>query len=490
MRGHLSLILLILYLAGTLFFARAENVLSLSAGFTPGDLTSPGYATLTVTLQNSTEYKAEGVRLSPSESQKGVEIAPIAPGETAQFIYETSISQKTLDAGQMEVFVSYTLNGSPVKQRVQARIRQVPTLDEVRFTRRVLSGAVRVGDPVTVEYRVENTGSAEMQNVTVSDVWPDFAPEPFALAPGEAKLLSYRFKMTEPVVSAATLSYLSAQSGVNYTLYAEKLPLSAEIDRVRLTLSKSAENARAGERGGITLLVENDGTFRYFDLILTEPTLGRIPGVPDELRPGESFSLKLQTPPFESAEYVFTLSMRDEAGTQVSFQSASVPMNTLPSDAQSVQMTVEKADSGAFILTLTGTETDVRDVRISEKTQGLLRTLDVLPAVSETQVLISCPPAESGLYQFSASFEQNGEAKTVTAEITAAAEEEAEASPAPDLLLTIVQAKNLPALVLILCSAAFIVLVTFAALRVRRKKRRRQGGKTEKFAPVHPKDGE
>ena len=490
--GLLGLIIAILCLTGAVCFSRAEDALSLSASFTPGDLTSPGYAVLTVTLQNNTEFTAEDVSLSPSENQKGIEIAPIEPGETAQFLYETAISQKTLDAGQMDVFVSCTLNGAPVRQRVSAKIHQVSALDEARFTRRVSASAVRTGDPVVIEYRVENTGSAEMRNVTVADVWPDFQPEPFSLAPGESRLLEYRFKATESAVSAATLSYVSAQSGVNYTLYAEKLPVNVETDRVHLTLARSAESVRAGERGEITLYADNDGAFRYFDLVLTEPTLGRIPGVPDELRPGDSFSLTLLTPPGGSAEYTFTLSMRDEAGTQVSFQSASIPMPTLPGEARSVLMTAEKPDASddAFMLTLMGSETDLKNVRISEKTGGLLRTLDALPAMARTRVLVSCPPVESGLYQFTASFEQNGELNTATAEIAFDAKKEAPDPSAPNVLLTIVQARNLPTLVLILCGAAFAVLVIVAVLRICLKKRRRAGEKTEKFTPVHPKDGE
>jgi len=115
------------------FFAYAENELTVSAYMTPGDFVSPGPSTLTVLLYNPTEYPALNVSLSPSEKQAGQRIDDIAPGESAKFEYEMTVSQKALTAGKMDVYVTCTMNGQNVRQQTAAAVREVSALAEADF---------------------------------------------------------------------------------------------------------------------------------------------------------------------------------------------------------------------------------------------------------------------------------------------------------------------------------------------------------------------
>lgn len=459
----------------------------------------PGPSTLTVLLYNSTEYTAQNVALSPSEKQAGQQIGDIAPGGSAKFEYEMVVSQKALNTGGVDVFVSCTLNGQRLKQQLSAPVRQVAALAEAEFSRRATTNVVRPGEEMKFTYTLRNTGAVGLENVVIFDSLDNYSFPTFALEPGETRELTRTVAVESNAVSRVSASFTSALSGSQYFLYAEELAVSVRGDDVRVKANEGA--LPYGQAGTLRLEIENAGLYNYTAMTLSEPTLGRIPFMPASLRAGETTSVDIALPAqTEEREYRFVLTLRDENGAVCALQVDPVKVAVMPMEEKDpclvarVTPATDAEGEVAFMLTLSAGSQSLRNVEIGERSLGALRTLAVVPAAQETEIYLACRRTTDGQYAFSASYEQDGATQTIYAEpLTAAvagSAEEKGLNALEVLVISVVQKLNLTRGVAYACAGLLgLAVLIGAALLVRGRVRRQRKLKsvTSKFVPVHAK---
>ncbi|MBQ5769578.1 MAG: hypothetical protein IIW08_00205, partial [Clostridia bacterium] len=155
-----------------------------------------------------------------------------------------------------------------------------------------------------------------------------------------------------------------------------------------------------------------------------------------------------------------------------------------------------------FLITITGANRDIKNVRLCEKTIGEIKTFLVIKAGSETAYSPILSVNKGEAFEFSLFWDENGETNTVTAtpvisRIASVRDAETGLTDASHAsLYTMVNATHLPKIVLIACfTLLFIALSALITVKsVQRKKRRQQAreqlGRTNKFSPIRTRDTE
>lgn len=474
--------------------AFADEPLSVTALITPGDMTEPGEATFTVTLVNNGRAQATNIRIAPNENHAGASVEPLNAGDTYVFETQINVTQKQLDAGRVDLIVSYRSNGTNYKKKLAASVKRVSVLARVNISRQ-MPDCAREGDVIEIVYLAENVGLIAVSELYITDAPGGYISAQANLAPGESRRFTNFVRVGKTETSQPTARYISAETGMSYkqTLPARALTLAA--DNVSLEWQTQSDT--------LVLLVRNNGLFTYSELRLSVAALSGAQGVPDTLRPGKSFIGEWHG--VSEGEYTAVLRARDDAGNDVSFTSPKLTVSAPPQSdmdappiihAEAQYARISVPGQVGFNIAIDGGASDIYGARVTEQTLGALRTLHVLPAGKRTLLTVFADVISNHVYSFSLAYnDAAGETRTVRAApvtVTIAAGGAAPASLEADGKLHGVKGlSNLPMLIVIACAIliTLVALLAFMKRRERVKKRKRRPNKpkradTGEYKPV------
>ena len=239
----LMLIIAALCLFGAGAIAHADEPLEAVCAFTPADFLEPCTAKLSVTVHNSSDKRIESARISHDPNKESAVIGTIEPGETMHFAYDVQVTKKMLEAGKVNLTISYKIGNKTQKLQTSAIVTQVEHLAKAQLTARIFKSAVYPGEIVQVEYRLVNTGEIAIENAVISDAAFSFASEAYSLAPEEEKCINYMTTFSESAISAPRANFFfaaikAADSADNGELIA--------VPAVTTDLIRATSNGRGG----------------------------------------------------------------------------------------------------------------------------------------------------------------------------------------------------------------------------------------------------
>ena len=500
----LLLILAVLCLIGAGAVAHADEPMSAVCAFTPADFLEPCTAKLSVTVHNSSDKRIESARISHDPNKESEIIGTIEPGETMHFAYDVQITKKMLEAGKVNFTISYKIGNKTQKIQTSAVVSQVEHLAKAQLTARIFKSAVYPGEIVEMEYRLVNAGAIGIENAVISDASCAFSSESFSLAPGEEKRINFMTSFSENVISAPRANFVSALSKNPYVVHAPSAAIHVTNDSLSFSVEPETVLVGYGERAHFSVTVKNNGLLTYGNPSLSAGGLGLIKTPNVTLRPQESFTLQVETPPVTGESvYPIQLSMREAGGTERTFNVGEMKVSVSETPARSPMINVSANEQGEipFTIRINGANRNLKNVRLSEKNLGEIKTFLTLEADTETAFSPVMNANRGEAYEFMLSWEENGEAFSVSAApaisrisfLEDAKGGLTEASHAS--LYAIVNATELPRLALGGCVLLIVLVFALVILsQIFKAKKRRQTrdtvSRTSKFAPVRARDTE
>ena len=503
-RKCIFFLLLITLIAGLGSFAFAEAPLTTIAIMTPTDYLEPAEGTLMITLINSSGSAVKDVYLSNTKGQAGTPVGNIAPGESCNYAYPVKITEKILNAGQVDVYITCKVNDKTVKMQTQAAVRRVDALPQAKISIRIGNAVVREGGEQMIVYTITNTGNVAIKNAQVNDVLNNYTSDMFSLEPGEIYQTSQSFAVSSANTSEARLTYVSSVSGSAYDVTHPKVSFLISNDDVSLVPDVQALSVAYGDSAAFQLEIRNNGRFHYRSLSLSCPELGEIGRMPGSLRAGESVVIPITTPPMtQSARYAFTLHIRDDSGTPFTMTSAEIAIDVspLPEKEPSILLEAGGKEDASFTIRIQGGSENIYNAVVKEDLLSYSRTLSVIPANRETVLYVYENADSKTPYRFTLSWRDGDEDFSCQSEAVNPPERVVSAASdgqVNNILDAIVHANRLPAVVIGMCAATVLFVTAFyIALSAKRKraaaKKRKQIdelGKTSKFEPIRSRDQE
>ena len=408
--------LLICALCGQRFVALAEtseaqdqeHILSISLVANPSELVMPGDVTLTFTIVNtSEEYDATNVYLSSSDGLRTEPIGQINAGESQVFNRTHTVTQEELDAGQISYIISHDgllqseekVNYSPTHCLIEKAIAQ----PGVEFTRQFSSDCARVGDVVTVTYRVRNTGNVQITSLRVRDSLGDFTSGRVdVLDVGESKLFTSKVTVSQEAVSSPTLTYNVPYIGQeDCTQELEDRRIRIAQENLTATLSIDRSEAAYGESAQLQLTLMNLGNVDMYDIRVTDARDGGLIADSLQMIHGcQPLTITRTVAVREDATYQWRVVATSQSGRQVEILTDPVGLALTPSPEEPPLIDVSAETEYSVIdrsgeievdvyLTNPGTAS-VENVVLREDSQGELHTFAVLaPGITCRRVRLS-----------------------------------------------------------------------------------------------------
>ena len=498
-------LLFLMCLIGTCSIAYAAEPVSASCAFTPADFIEPCMAKLSVTIHNSSDKLIENVRIQQESIKEAETVGSIEPGKTAHFSMDVQITKKILDAGKVNFTITYKTGNKNQKLQASAKATRVASLASASLTSRVFKTALYSLESTQAEYRLVNTGVVTIENAVVTDPAYSFASPAVTLAPGEEKVFLTACAFSQSTISSPRVNFISKESQNSYVVHAPSVALHVTEDNFAFTVEPETVSVKYADRAHFAVTIKNNGLLSYQDLSVTAENLGVYQAENAYLKPNESVTLHIETPPVTvSGAYPITIAMRELGGSERIFPAGKMNISVVNEAIRMPLMSVSANSEGSapFTFTITGAERDIKNVCLSEKTLGDIKTFLVIKSGAETVFSPALTVNKGEAYEFTLSWEENGETHSVSAtpvlsRFTPAKDQENELSGAAHAsLYALVNATNLPKIVMTATLfLLFAALVTFVIIKtVQAKKRRRQAreqlGKTSKFAPIRIKDAE
>ncbi len=501
----LVFLVFVMCLMGAGVIAHADEPLSAVCAFTPADFVEPTAAKLSVTIHNASDSRIENVKITQDANKEGETVGAVEPGETMHFSIDVQITKKMLDAGKVNFQITYKIGNKTQKLQTSAKVTRVTNMASVTLTSRIFKTALYSGESTQAEYCLKNTGSVAAENAVVTDQAFGFTSPAVTLAPGEEKVFVAGFAFSESAISSPRVDFVSEESKNPYVVHAPSVALHVTEDNLSFAIEPDTVSVKYGDRAHFSVTVKNNGLLSYKNLSVTAENLGVFPVNNAYLKPGESTTIHIETPPVTSSgSYSVQVGMRETGGSERSFSAGEMTISVIEEENRTPLISVLANSEGSepFQITVTGANRDLKNVRLSEKTLGDVKTFLVIKAGSETvfSPILSVNKGEA--FEFTLSWDENGEAFSVSAtpvisRITSARDAETGLTDAAHAsLYAMVNATHLPKIVLTACLAVlFAALTTFIIVKsVQAKKRRRQAreqlGRTSKFAPIRTRDTE
>ena len=499
----LVLMCLALILIGAGSLACAEEPLSAICAFTPADFTEPGAARLSVTVVNTTDKIIEAVRITQDPNKEGETIGSVEPGETLHFSYDVQITKKMLDAGKVNVTLTYKYAGKTQKNQLSAKVSRVNNIASATLTSRISRTALYEGESTEIEYRLINTGAIAIENAVVSDAAFSFSSAPVTLHPGEEVIFTSVRAFSSNAISTPRADFTSSESQNAYVAHAPSTAIHVTNDNLTITIEPTDVSVSYGGNAHFSITVKNNSLLSYSSIAFSSDTTGAFPGVYGQLKAGETLSVQIETPAMTASEvFPVMLTMREAGGSERAFFAGELSVTVEETPARNPVMYVKANPEGEapFTITLSGANRDLNNVVLSEKKLGKIKTFLVVKADTET-VFSPLISAEKGQAQeFTLSWEENGSSFSVTAApvlslIDASSDSGSDLSNVPHAsLYAMVNTTAIPQTILIASASLLVVLIaSFIIYKVVMSKRRRRAareaiGRTNKFAPIRMKD--
>lgn len=498
--------------------AQAEEAeapaLDIAATVSPEAVAGPGDVELTFTLTNRSEGTLYDVSLALADGLIAEVVGDIAAGESRTVSRTHTVAQAELDAGSIGYVVTCeSENAGLHSYSIAIEISQDGAELEVEFLRRISSAQVTVGNTATVAYRVENTGTAAVENVVVSDPGVGFEARIEGLEAGQSELFLHRTAISEDVVSEPVLSYSAAGQENVYTIRLEAVDIEAAQGRLNATLVAGVSMFDS-EMVEAVLQLTNAGDVDYRDIVVYDDVYGGV--IADGISlpaGGDPVEITHTYPLRGEGTYCWRITGTSAAGAQVDFIT---DVQTVAAEAGEPLLALEASASLPHIrhsgyVTFTLEISNAGDgmasnVVLSEASLGELGELAVVPAGEPTRYTVRLEVGESTDYLFSATYTgADGETRIATADavsvIVGAGGEDPEPEE-PDAALaegTPMQMGNSSLFLVLLIGSCVVLVVLIIVLlvtsrkarkarkeraAVRKQRMKEEMGKTNRFVPV------
>lgn len=371
--------------------AEEDALLRVQVSVRPEGLIEPGDVILSFTIENVSDVEAGDVYLASADGLIFEPVGPIAPGETRTFSRQHSVTERELEAGEIDYTISYDdPSGGGVKANygVRAQIRRSDAQPTAEFTRQFSSRSVEEGGTLIVTYRVRNTGNVPLTELQVRDELGDYTGRVEMLEVGESRTLINRTNVTATAVSSARLSYRA--EGEDEPMEEALSDVSVGVASAGLSSEFSADySAFSRSNANVVLTLTNTGSVGYRDLCVIDDLYGGV--IADELTlpaGGEPVEVSRGYNLRGEQGFRWRVMGRSESGAEVDFttETISLPVREAGTDAamrvvvRALTPKIRRAGDvkmRAYIENIGGVE--LRDLVLSEDGQGGLLNFAVLP---------------------------------------------------------------------------------------------------------------
>lgn len=312
-----------------------------------------------------------------------------------------------------------TLSGYPVRAEEQPDDSQEPNAEETQapdeqepeigFSRDFSSKYVEYGNTVALSYTIRNNGSLPIENIEVNDKLIGEVGWVERLEPGERKVLNVRVKITKTSVSEPSIAFDCA--GVHYS--EERPSEKIYLADVKLRAELNADKANVAPQEVVTLRLRlvNDGNVNLYGLRAEESVLGEIGSLVSVLAPGDECVVTRTVQMKSTGTFQFSVVGSSDAGGTFSVLSNEMSVLVTPV-ASEIRMTLEaEADRTELdgpgnvnfsLRVINQCTLELRNVLLSEETQGEIRNLMFVPSGEMPTIVQSYEVRESGTYRFAA----------------------------------------------------------------------------------------
>lgn len=474
----------------------------------------PGEAMLSFTLVNRSDVVLTGLCLVMPDGSTATMTDKLTPAESISFAHSCTVSQEELDAGFILLTVTGEADGLVCSYPVEVSLLTDAGL-QVDFLRQISNQSVAEGGSATIVYRVCNTGSISVSDLSITDSPGSFGAQCDRLAPGETWTAIQHVSVTEAVISAPVLTYSTDSAADDF--YTSQLdertirPAQSRLDAT-LTAGRSLFDPGTAE---IILTLANSGDVDYHSIRIYDDIYGGI--IADSIQlsaGGESVEIAHSYPLRGDGSYRWriigetaagdpvdfiteTVSVRDETGDNVLLTLAATPSMTRINRNGYVPVTLELTNIGSALAT---------NVLIHEETLGEIRQLAVVPTGGPTCIQVRLDVTENTVYTFYATYvDRYGQQRTAAAEPVEITIGAGGVSPERDVEeSTMFGGASMhmgnSSLFLVLLIGSIVVLITLIVVllitsrraHMRRKERtaarkqrvREEMGKTNRFKPI------
>ena len=370
------------------------EALQVTASIEPNLMVAPEPAHLTITLTNVGDAPIANIRLTKADGTSLEEVGTLEPGVSRAYEADITPTLAQFRAGGVTCLIECTLRPGTAaeiggRMTVSAPLERIPAQPAVEFSRSVSSEYVQAGEQVSLTYRVVNVGNVPLTDLTVSDpLVGDLGTIP-ELAPGFKHTFTARVAVSQDAASMPSLTCFSKadpEEPIVRDLGATGIHVTNQ--RLEATLSADAAAVRSGDSVTLTLTLYNASEFALEKLHVYDQTGAELDSPPFSLKPGERYKLTQSIIMRETTTFLLTVSGRTGGGSAISTRSNAMTIAVraaqrrarISLSAQINPNTPVSAGMVRFMLRLENTGEDaLRDVRLSEQSRGLVRTLWVVP---------------------------------------------------------------------------------------------------------------
>ncbi len=270
------------------------------------DLSVGDIVTYTYSAQNTGDVTLTNVSVSDVHNGAGAlsaitppSFATLAVGQTVIFTANYEVTQADIDAG-VPITNEATLSAAPERGTLapvtaDASVTVDAGLPSLSLDKRALTTEfTAVGDELSYEYEVENTGNVTIANLAVSDDRIAVVTCPVTtLAPGESTICTATYDVTQDDLNAGSVVNIAAANGDPAAGTLDPAEDTETVDGEQtpaLTLEKLAldtDFTTVGDEIRYTYAVENTGNVEIADLVINDDRIAVVTCPVTTLAPGE-----------------------------------------------------------------------------------------------------------------------------------------------------------------------------------------------------------
>ena len=359
----------------------------------PASIVEPGDVTLLFTIDNNSDADAQNLYFSSLDGLLSESIGRIEAGSSHSFSRLHSVTQAELDSGEIVYVISHDdpmRADGKVNYTVKAAITRSDVNSEAEFTRRFSSDSAEAGGAVTITYCVRNTGNVALNSLRVRDELGDFTGRIERLEVGESRTLVSRVIVTGDCVSKASLSYgVEAYEDEAHIITLDDAPISLANPAVNSSFS-AGYSAFSSDSADVVLILSNDGSVSYRDIVVTDDVNGGIIADGIELLPGaDPVEISISSPIRGDSQFRWRVSGVCDTGKKLDYTTETLELKARthenPADATAlVETSMPKirrpGDVAVRVYIENAGDADITDIVLRENSLGKVKEFAVIPA--------------------------------------------------------------------------------------------------------------
>jgi hypothetical protein len=197
-----------------------------------------------------------------------------------------------------------------------------PTVPQVVLTRSIDKTTVEKGGAIVLTYRVENTGSIDITNLTITDsgINSDALRTKDFLVAGASFEFTCTYTVNADFTSVPKLTYMAGSATYTSTCPAKTVLL--KVAQLDVLLESSPDTVASGGEVVLQCTVTNSGNVKLSNVVVSENALGK------KLFP--EFAIEAGAPPkyftrnialTQTTKFQFVLTAKDDSGSTYTFKS-------------------------------------------------------------------------------------------------------------------------------------------------------------------------